>query len=102
MVNASAVVCPIFSGSGMKTKTIEALRYGKIVFGTNEAFAGIYETADGLFLCNQANEFIIGLEKLFDSTEDSKFNSSSYNLFMENYSFEAFEETLSNFMKELH
>ena len=39
--DASCVISPIFSGSGLKTKTIEALRYGKVIFGTDEAFVGI-------------------------------------------------------------
>jgi hypothetical protein len=33
-----AVVCPIYAGSGMKTKTVEALKYGKYIFATPEAF----------------------------------------------------------------
>ncbi len=32
---------PIFTGSGMKTKTIEALRFGRRVLGTKEAFVGL-------------------------------------------------------------
>ena len=58
-INADAVIAPIFSGSGMKTKTIEAMSYGKTIFGTNEAFAGIecdYDKIGGL--CNTAEEFI--------------------------------------------
>ena len=37
---ASAVVAPIFDGSGMKTKVAEALMHGKRVIGTREAFSG--------------------------------------------------------------
>ena len=58
-INADAVIAPIFSGSGMKTKTIEAMSYGKTIFGTNEAFAGIecdYDKIGGL--SNTAEEFI--------------------------------------------
>ena len=39
--NTLAVIAPIFSGSGLKTKTVEALRYGKTILGTPEAFEGI-------------------------------------------------------------
>lgn len=58
--NALCVISPIFSGSGLKTKTIEALRYGKTIFGTNEAFAGIKpELYDKIGkLCNTKEEFI--------------------------------------------
>ena len=34
------VVCPLFLGSGMKTKTAEAMMYGKAIVGTPEAFEG--------------------------------------------------------------
>jgi glycosyltransferase involved in cell wall biosynthesis len=39
--DATGVIAPIFKGSGMKTKTIEALSYGKFIYGTSEAFEGI-------------------------------------------------------------
>lgn len=39
--NALGVVAPIFVGGGMKTKTVEALSFGKKVFGTEQAFLGI-------------------------------------------------------------
>jgi len=34
------VILPIISGSGMKTKTAEALMYGKSIIGIKEAFEG--------------------------------------------------------------
>ena len=37
---ATAVIAPIFDGSGMKTKVAEALMFGKRVVGTPEAFSG--------------------------------------------------------------
>ena len=49
--NASCVVSPIFLGSGLKTKTIEALMFGKTFLGTDEAFQGVscdYDTIGGL------------------------------------------------------
>lgn len=87
-INASAVICPIFSGSGMKTKTIEALRYGKTIFGTTEAFEGIevdFERIGGL--CNTVGEYIESLSKV----ERIFFNEYSYRIFMEHYSDNAVE-----------
>lgn len=58
-LQAAVIIAPIFSGSGMKTKTIEAVSYGKSIVGTNEAFIGIqcdYNKIGGL--CNTASEFI--------------------------------------------
>lgn len=36
--NCDVVIAPIFEGSGMKTKTTEALMWGKYIIGTNESF----------------------------------------------------------------
>lgn len=56
---ASIVIAPIFKGSGMKTKTVEAMSYGKTIIGTDECFQGIecdFSKIGGL--CNTADEFI--------------------------------------------
>lgn len=56
---AAAVIAPIFKGSGMKTKTIEAMSYGKTIIGTGEAFVGIENKANSIgFICNTTDEFI--------------------------------------------
>lgn len=62
---AAFVVAPIFSGSGMKTKTVEAMSYGKTIVGTGEAFVGIdcdYARIGGL--CRNADEFVRCIESL--------------------------------------
>lgn len=48
------VVSPIFYGAGMKTKTIEALMYGKTIIGTEEAFIGIEDIES---IANNKEEF---------------------------------------------
>ncbi len=56
---ASAVVSPILFGSGMKTKTIEALKFGKTILGTSEAWRGITRPSGlPLYLCDTPTEFI--------------------------------------------
>ena len=76
---ADCVVAPIFDGSGMKVKTGEALRYGKTVVGTCEAFTG-YDITDGLegYICETADEFL----KAFDEIarrQKTKVNNASLN-----------------------
>lgn len=81
--NALGVVCPIFSGSGMKTKTIEALKYGKSVFGTTEAFEGIevdFSRIGGL--CNTEEDFT----RVLSNCEERLFNSYSYSVFESKFS----------------
>lgn len=94
--NASGVIAPIFKGSGMKTKTIEALSYAKSIFGTVEAFAGI-ETNHHLIggLCNTAEAFI----KELNGYNGELFNPYSLELFNELFSDRIAITKLSNLIK---
>ena len=58
---AKLIVLPIISGSGMKTKTCEALMYGKYIFGSQEAFEGyeITEFSEVGGLCETRDDYII-------------------------------------------
>ncbi|WP_195500773.1 glycosyltransferase [Bacteroides clarus] len=94
-INASAVICPIFSGSGMKTKTIEALRYGKRIFGTVEAFEGIeadFREIGGL--CNSSEDYVLGILNMKQTT----FNKYSYEVFMKSYSDNIVHEKFNRFV----
>ena len=86
------VVSPIFDGSGMKTKTAEALMFGKTIFGTSEAFEGYkienYEAIGAL--CNTVTEFITSINRFQRKT--NKFNPESRALYLANYS----DKTLLN------
>lgn len=89
----SFIVSPIFLGSGMKTKTAEALMYGKTIFGTTEAFQGYdvdFERVGGL--CNTADEFIYKINSFKKSVD--QFNSYSRTTFVEKYSLETFCKTI--------
>lgn len=82
-LDSAFVIAPIFSGSGMKTKTIEAMSYGKTIVGTDECFQGIecdYERIGGL--CNTDKEFINCINRI----NRSRFNDYALNLFEKNYS----------------
>lgn len=79
------IISPIFDGSGMKTKTAEALMFGKTIFGTKEAFEGYnldYDKVGGL--CNDAESFINEINR-YDYTK-SRYNEYSREVFLENYS----------------
>mgnify|MGYP001850937662 CR=1 FL=1 len=58
-VNAIGVIMPIFSGSGMKVKTAEAMMYGKPILGTDEALRGYaVDSLEGIYRCNTKEEFL--------------------------------------------
>lgn len=56
--NNNIMIVPLFSGSGMRIKIIEAMAIGKLVIGTSVAFEGIavQHNKNGI-IANTANEF---------------------------------------------
>jgi hypothetical protein len=95
---ADIVIAPIFTGSGMKTKTAEALMYGKTIIGSTEAFEG-YEidknVVGGEF--NKADEYIHFINN-FSAQSDTKFNENSRAYFAKLYSINASEKLLKSFL----
>ncbi|ADY55814.1 hypothetical protein Sgly_1513 [Syntrophobotulus glycolicus DSM 8271] len=97
-IDAKAVICPIYSGSGMKTKTVEALKYGKAVFATPEAFEGIsgdFNKIGGL--CKNNSAFISAIRSWL-AVDSPPFNRYSYEIFEKHFSnavvFQRFNEFL--------
>lgn len=100
-LNADAVIIPIFTGGGMKTKTAEALMYGKNIFGTQEAFEGYdidYNRVGAL--CNTADEFIKAIT-IFSKANPSKFNEFSREYFLKYYDESINNEKFKNFIFDL-
>ncbi len=89
-VKSKFVISPIFSGSGMKTKTVEALSFGKSIIGTDEAFVGIDADYNKIGAkCNTATEFIEAINlSVIQLAGKNHFNEYSYQWFIDNLSFE--------------
>lgn len=84
-LRADAIVLPIFLGSGMKTKTAEALMYGKYIFGTKEAFEGYDIDYDKIgCLCNNREDFIEKINNHFKVVTNI-YNEYSRKIFLEKY-----------------
>ena len=97
---ASAVVLPIISGSGMKTKTCEALMYGKTIFGTKEAFEGYECDYDKIGkLCTTSEDFIENLNSFFNKNKNI-YNDYSRSVYETNYSNKVITEKVYNFLNE--
>lgn len=97
---ASAVVCPIYSGSGMKTKTVEALKFGKYIFGTKEAFEGIEGDYNKIgSLCNNNNDFIESINN-WKLCAQQKYNKYSFDIFSKYYSDSVVFEKFKQFLKD--
>lgn len=98
--NASAVVLPIISGSGMKTKTCEALMYGKTIFGTKEAFEGYECDYDKIGrLCTTSEDFIENINSFFNNTKN-KYNKFSRSIYESKYSNKVITEKVYAFLRE--
>ena len=64
---AAAIVMPIFSGSGMKVKTAEAMMYGKPIVAADEALIGYeVEHIEGIYRCNTPQEFINAMNAVIE------------------------------------
>lgn len=97
---AAALVLPIISGSGMKTKTCEALMYGKTIFGTKEAFQGYECDYNKIgYLCTTDQDFIDKINLFMQKENTLVFNQYSRDVFKEKYSYEVIVEKLKNFLK---
>lgn len=95
---AKCIISPIFSGSGMKTKTAEALMYGKTIIGTKEAFEGYIINKECMIECNTSDEFVQALSKL---EEIPSFNESARTHFLENYSDEFVLSQFKSFINKI-
>lgn len=99
-IHAACVVIPLFKGSGMKTKTIEAMSYGKTIYGTSEAFVGIdvnYEKIGGL--CNNAGDFIYSLSSEIKNMR--RINEYTATLFKEKYETKNVKKGFYDFLDSL-
>lgn len=93
--SAEFIVSPIFLGSGMKTKTVEALAFGKSIIGTDEAFIGIKADYSKIGAkCNTADDFINAI----NSYSGTKFNLYSYEYFKNNLSDESIKSKFESFI----
>lgn len=81
--SSNIAIGPIFNGDGMKTKTAEALMYGKKFIGTDEALCG-YVGLDE-YRCNTKEEFITKINELIDKKIE-KYDDNMRKLYEKYYS----------------
>jgi len=90
---ADFVVSPIFYGGGMKTKTAEALMFGKRIIGTKEALEG-FKRNDATLECNNAKDFISIINTLLQKKLE-KFSPEARELYLSDYSYQVFADNFS-------
>ena len=94
---ADVVVGPIFEGEGMKTKTCEALMYGKIYIGTDEALEGYDELKQ--YTCNTVDDFISRINSL--NKAESKYHPEMREIYEKNYSPKMAKERLTGLLQSM-
>jgi hypothetical protein len=103
--NSDIVISPIFLGSGMKTKTAEAMMYARPVIATKEAFVGYDIDPNRIGAqCNSASEFISWIN-YYDMHREELVYCSKYSRFQfeENYIIQkSIDKTTSFFMNVIH
>lgn len=80
---ANLVIGPIFHGDGMKTKTAEALMYGKVFAGTNESLCGYVGLDD--YRCNTPEEYVYLINKMI-AEHTPKYSQKMRDLYEKFYS----------------
>jgi glycosyltransferase involved in cell wall biosynthesis len=92
---AKVVIAPIFDGSGMKTKTAEALMFGKRVVGTAESFSGYEAVADRAgWVCEGTDDFVRTLRSI-EALTTTEFDPELRGLYERHYSYEAIHGRLA-------
>ena len=94
--NADLVVEPIFHGDGMKTKTAEALMYGKTILGTREAFVGYSDLLDNQ--CDTAEKYIDMITHFYKNPE-GKFSLKMREIYLKYYSMEAAVDKMTKLLE---
>lgn len=103
--NADIVIAPLFDGSGMKSKTVEALSFGKIFVGTEESLFGFWEEMDSdirgktCYQCNTQEEWIQTINNLAND-DIHKFNEDVFELFKAKFSYDVIRDQLKAIMEE--
>ena len=85
--NSDVIIAPIFEGTGMKSKTAEALMFGKVILATPEALCG-YEKSLNKYCCETASDFINKIEHFYVA-RPSKFNKEMRQIYDNNHSISA-------------
>lgn len=99
--DASCVAIPLLSGGGMKIKTVEALMFGKRIFGTDEAMSGFEFNYDGIVdVCNETRMFIDGINKYIEE-DNRKFITEAREIYLKNYSVESAYESFGKMIRSL-
>lgn len=102
MNNNSILVVPLFSGSGMRIKIIEAMALGKLVIATTLGAEGIsYKHKENIIVANTADEFAESISYYLSNIKEQKeIALAGQQLVHSNYDNQVIVNNLVTFFKE--
>ena len=94
-------IVPLFAGSGMRVKIIEAMANKKAVITTNIGAEGINcENQKNIILCNTPDEYIRAIKNLFRNPEKQyKIEENAFDFVKKNYDFNNIAKQLITFIQ---
>lgn len=92
------VILPIFVGGGMKTKTAEALMYGKTILANFEALQGYPNDAKVIYECNTKEDYVLTISKLMAENKTAPYNERSRVLYEKHCSFDSSMERFTKWL----
>jgi Glycosyltransferase len=99
----SLVIVPLFSGSGIRVKIIEAMQHGKVVIASTKAADGIPAIpGKHLIIADSAEEFLTAIANFMEHPETiAQISSDAKAFIQENFNILAIGSELIDFYKEL-
>ncbi len=96
------LVVPLFSGSGVRVRVVEAMYFGKPIVASREALSGIsYENGIHLFSANDPDRFIVYIGRLLDKPADGRaMGMRARELALKSYNNRTITENLTGFYKK--
>ena len=75
--------------------------FGKVIFGTEEAFEGYQEEKlPDLILCKEASEFVVKIRKYLENVNEAKFSERNREYFLKYHENTAIENRMIEFLKQ--
>lgn len=98
--HADVVVMPLLYGNGMKTKTAEAMMYGKYIIGTQESLEG-YDINDlrAIKVCKTDREFIQEINLFLSDKNRKKYYPEVRKRFLDKYESRKVRNAFEKFLK---
>lgn len=96
------MIVPLFIGSGLRVKILEAFSYGMPVVSTTTGAEGIaYTDGEDILIGDSPEEFVAGMKKMLDPDLRRKLSGNCRAVYLRNHSVEAMRSKLNRMLEEL-